>query len=157
MKTIVLLILAVFVTNALWSLVAQAAPSSLDARQGGESLFAQGVAKRLLNLDRSWEHLETSTTEIKARNADLNNRGDSFDQTSTWSRLYNLGNPQSSLNESLRQASAIFCTNWNAYDIKTELVQLIENSYRSSFQVQSSDLQNLSPFLTENKPGCQAL
>jgi hypothetical protein len=126
-------------------------------RQGGESLFAQGVAKRLLNLDRSWEHLETSTTEIKARNADPNNRGDSFDQTSTWSRLYNLGNPQSSLNESLRQASAIFCTNWNAYDIKTELVQLIENSYRSSFQVQSSDLQNLLPFLTENKPGCQAL
>lgn len=126
------------------------------SRQGGDSIFGQGVAKRLLNLDRDWSVLETSTPEASKRNGLLNNQGDRSDQTSLWSRLYNLGNTSSSYNESLRQASAILCTNWNDFDVKTQLVQLIEDSYRASFRVQSSVMNHLSPVLTEERPGCQA-
>lgn len=127
------------------------------SRQGGDSIFGQGVAKRLLNLDRDWSLLETSTPEASKRNGALNNQGDPSDQSSLWSRLYNLGNKSSSYNESLRQASAILCTNWNAFDVKTQLVELIEDSYRSSFRIQSSRLNGLSPVLTEERAGCQAL
>lgn len=111
-------------------------------RQGGESLFAQGIAKRLLNFDRSWEFLNTKDEESKEKNKILNDKGDPQDQDSLWSRLYNLGNRESSFKKSLAQADAILCTDWNRYDVKTQLDQLVEDSYRTPL-VKSVD-----------KPGC---
>lgn len=123
-------------------------------RQGGESLFAQGVAKRLLNLERDWALLASGDAKVKR----LNDEGDRIDQTSLWSRLYNLGNPSSSVNRSLEKTSAILCTNWNAFEVQKQFVPLIEDSYRSSFWINknfnSSAISNLKPVLQAKKPGC---
>ncbi|OQW53431.1 MAG: hypothetical protein A4S09_07465 [Proteobacteria bacterium SG_bin7] len=111
-------------------------------RQGGESLFAQGIAKRLLNLDRKWEFLSTKDKTTKEKNAQLNDVGDVGDKKSLWSRLYNLANPLSSFKKSLSKADAVLCTNWNDFDVRNQLDELVEDSYRSE----------LSKFV--NKPGC---
>lgn len=129
-------------------------------RQGGESLFAQGVAKRLLNLDRDWSLLTTSTAEEAAANHKLNNSGDATaDPQSLWSKLYNLANPNSSINYSLSQASAVLCTNWDAFDVGKDLVGLIEDSYRSPYWIvagaKSSFLSPLGNSMSDRLPGCQ--
>jgi hypothetical protein len=128
-------------------------------RQGGESFFAQGIAKRLLGMDRDWALLQSSGPGSE-KSAQLNSNGDPSDQSSLWSRLYNLANPNSSANHSLMQANAVLCTDWNAYEV-TNLNNLIENSYRSSFWINpeqsSSLLSNLNPVLKERRPGCQPL
>lgn len=104
-------------------------------RKGGESLFGQGVAKRLLNLERDWSHLRTSDERTKTRNARLNNIGDAGDVDTLWSRLYNVANPSSSFMVSVASADAVLCTDWNKYDVKTELQELVEESYRAPFVV----------------------
>jgi hypothetical protein len=125
-------------------------------RTNGESIFAQGVAKRLMSLDRSWNYLDPSNPETTK----INDAGDSKDMTSLWSRLYNLGNPKSSVNVSISNASAVLCTNWNAFDAKKDLVGIVEDSYHSSFWINpnqnSAAISSLQPVLTEKKPGCQA-
>lgn len=131
-------------------------------RQGGESLFAQGVAKRLLNLDRDWTLLTTSTPEESAANHKLNNAGDpTADPKGLWSKLYNLANPASSINNSLSQASAVLCTNWDAFDVAKDLVGLVEDSYRSPYWVapaaKNSFLSPLGESMTNQLPGCQPL
>lgn len=78
-------------------------------RRGGESPFAQGVAKRLFS------------TKENDTNADLLLR-----------KLYDLGNPQSSMRQSLDQADAVLCTDWNRFDIKGGVKDMIRDSYRSS-------------------------
>jgi hypothetical protein len=127
-------------------------------RQGGESLFAQGVAKRLLNLKRDWSILRTVPADAKAENTKINNAGDPSDLSSNWSQLYNLGNPTSSINRSLRAASAILCTDWNAFEVlKQGPAPIMEEAYRSSYFLPGgSRLRGqLSPLLTERRPGCQ--
>lgn len=99
-------------------------------RKGGESLFAQGVAKRLMGLDRSFEQL---------RKASENKGQDSSDMHSTWSKLYNLANPNSSINQALIKADAVLCTDWNSYSVKTQGAQLIEESYKAPWLNQSQD------------------
>ncbi len=102
-------------------------------RAGSESLFAQGIAKRLLG----WKK-------------------DSAADQAAWSALYDLDNPQSSYSRSLAQASAVLCTNWDGFSVPQQIVLLIEDSYRSSYWVQSNAglSKNLSPILTEKKTGC---
>jgi hypothetical protein len=39
------------------------------------------------------------------------------EKNSPWNRLYNLANPNSSFNLSIKTASAIYCTNWNKYNM----------------------------------------
>ena len=129
-------------------------------RQGGESLFAQGVAKRLLNLDRDWSLLSTSNPDQAAANHKLNNSGDpSADPKGLWSKLYNLANPNSSINNSLSQAGAVLCTNWDAFDVAKDLMGLVEDSYRSPFWIASdaknSLLSGLGESMTAELPGCQ--
>lgn len=125
-------------------------------RQGGESLFAQGVAKRLLNLDRDWALLDSSSEKIKK----LNNEGDLIDMESVWSKLYNMANPKSSIQRSLAEASAIMCTNWNAFDVTKQFTELIEDSYRSAYWINSGKVRKLAPLqpiLKEKKTGCHPL
>lgn len=111
-------------------------------RQGGESLFAQGIAKRLLNFDRDWKYLSTKNEEVKKRNSVLNDKGDKGDQSSLWSRLYNLANPKSSFKKSLSQSDLVLCTDWNKYDVKNQIDKLVEDSYRAPLAK------------SVNKPGC---
>lgn len=121
-------------------------------RRGGESLFAQGVAKRLLGYDRSWQYLKPAPTEdsddkdIGQHNAILNNTGDVSDLTSEWSNLYNVANPNSSFEQSLKAADAVLCTDWNDYDIKQGPTAMIDNAYKSSYYVsQGSPLNDIIP------------
>ena len=119
-------------------------------RQGGESLFAQGVANRLMNLKRDPFKL----------NPVLNNQGDvNADSEDTWSKLFNLANPKSAVNTALSMATAVSCTNWNASDIKKDLDELVESAYRSPYWINPSATAdvNLKPVLQERKPGCQPL
>jgi hypothetical protein len=105
-------------------------------RRGGESLFAQGVAKRLLNLERDWSLLRT-TPEAYQENWVLNNLGDPSDLSSDWSNLYNLANDESSVQKSLREADAILCTDWNQFEITDGPSVMIDHAYRSPFYVKN--------------------
>lgn len=102
-------------------------------RTGSESLFAQGMAKRLFG----WE---------KNSNADQ----------ASWSALYDLTNPKSSYRQSLAQASAVLCSNWDAFEVPQAIVPLIDDSYRSPFVLNSAQgaVKALAPILSENKVGC---
>ncbi len=103
-------------------------------RRGGESLFAQGVAKRLLNLDRDWSVLRT-TAESYEDNWVLNNVGDRSDLNSNWAKLYNVANDNSSYKKSLRMADAILCTDWNQFKITEGPSAMIAHAYTSPFYV----------------------
>lgn len=128
-------------------------------RQGGDSLFAQGVAKRLLNLDISWDKLETSNDIISKRNILENDLGQKNDLNSNWSMLYNIANPQSSLRISLSVADAILCTDWNNYDPKSNLIKAVDSSYKALFAINDQatfELRNkLSPELRTTTSGCK--
>lgn len=113
-------------------------------RRGGESLFAQGVAKRLLGYDRDWKDLKARTMldgeedrEDKRRITVLNNKGDISDMTSLWSKLFNLANPQSSFRSALNQADAVLCTDWNRFDVKNGIRDMIREAYRSPYFVRN--------------------
>lgn len=116
-------------------------------RQGGESLFAQGVANRLMNLQR----------DVSLLNTTLNDSGDvNVLPNDGWSKLFNLANPKSSVNTAFSQATAIACTNWNAFDVKTNLAELVEDAYTSAYWINPKAGEvNLTPVLKEKKPGCQ--
>lgn len=89
-------------------------------RVGGESLFGQGVAKRLLGFTEDeipWGRLDTSNDEVKKQNRIANNNGNPADFTSRWSRLYNLANQESSFTQALTLATAVVCTNWDSFNI----------------------------------------
>lgn len=111
-------------------------------RRGGESLFGQGVAKRLLGEDaqwgKDWDDLRTQPEDVGQQNWVKNNKGDLSDMTSLWSRLYNIANPNSSIQKSLQNADAVLCTNWNEFDVKKQLSELIADAYRSPYYVSPS-------------------
>lgn len=128
-------------------------------RQGGESLFAQGVAKRLLKLDIGWDKLDTSNAVNSKANTAANDLGRPEDIVSTWSKLYNVANSESSIRASLAEASAILCTDWNNHDPKANLVDAIESSYKSPFVLAATASlelkQNLNPKLDQLTSGCK--
>lgn len=122
-------------------------------RRGGESLFAQGVAKRLFGFDREWAKLNPDDASV----VNLNNEGDRQDQTSLWSALYNLGNPHSSYNQALAAAGAVMCTNWNDFPPQSQFMELVEDSYRASYWKNpkaGAIFSRLAPTLNEKRPGC---
>jgi hypothetical protein len=129
-------------------------------RKGGESLFAQGVANRLMSLNRDISKLSSQLDSQKKAISKLNDDGDvQADPNSVWSKLFNLANPKSSVNFSLQKSDAILCTNWNAFDVKSDLVGLIEDSYNSHYRLSDNTALdasfNLHPTLTDKFPGCQ--
>ena len=102
-------------------------------RKGGESMFGQGVAKRLLGLDRPWEKLRTSDPVLLKENQKLNVLGDPNDMTSNWSLLYNVANRKSSYMRSTAIADAVLCTDWDLYDIRSQFNELVTESYHAPF------------------------
>ncbi len=129
-------------------------------RTGGDSLFAQGVAKRLLNLDRSWKLLSTSD-EFKIQNNNLNNLGDPKDFTSSWSQIFNVANPKSSYMRSVSLADAVVCTDWNKFDITKDFSAMIKEAYTAPYAIPTSSplredlIKAGAQVLTQFKPGCQ--
>jgi hypothetical protein len=106
-------------------------------RKGGESLFGQGVAKRLLGFDREWEKLRTSEPEAKKANQLLNATGDLEEMAknpkSDWNRLYNVANPESSYMKSVAAADVVLCTDWDRWDVKSEVLELVTESYKAQY------------------------
>lgn len=108
-------------------------------RRGGESLFGQGVAKRLLGFDDiAWEQIATDPAR-KAASRKRNWQGNPGDLRSEWSRLYNLANPESSFNQALGAFDAVVCTDWDQFDIKAPgaLNGMIGEAYRAPWAVRS--------------------
>jgi len=110
-------------------------------RQGGESLFAQGIAKLLLNFQRPWEKLWGESQSEKADVKAINQTGDPSDLQSPWSNLYNVANPSSSYMTSVQEADAIVCTNWDSFNSRQDLVGIVEDGYQAPWVVQNPDLK----------------
>jgi len=96
-------------------------------RHNGESLFGQGVFKRLFNPQGlTWDDL----TAIK------NNNGRPNDLTSSWSKFFNLANPNSSLAKSIATADGVYCTNWDAFKPEeVGLAPIVQDAYHSPIYV----------------------
>lgn len=113
-------------------------------RKGGESFFAQGVISRLTQIDG----LDLSIydgLDFEERYA-LNAEGNPHDigpKASTWSRLYNMANPKSSLRKSMDQATAILCTDWDRHSSRENMDKLIADSMRADLIFTSPDKENL--------------
>jgi hypothetical protein len=106
-------------------------------RRGGESLFAQGVAKRLLGIDEvPWEQISTSEPS-KAATVLRNNQGIPNATPSIWNSLYNLGNPESSYNTALKVFDAVVCTDWNKFNVqdKGAVADMIAESYTAPLAI----------------------
>jgi hypothetical protein len=102
-------------------------------RNQGDSIFAMGVAKRLLNIpELTWDYLEKDPAmQADFQKTNLKNAIGSDDTISAWGRLFNIRNPKSSFAYSLNLAEAVICTNWNYFDIKTDFHAMIEDAYRA--------------------------
>lgn len=119
-------------------------------RRGGDTMFGQGVAKRLFDLDDiRWEDLDSSSKEAIRKN----NNGIRENQNGKWSQMYNLANPRSSFSFSLSMADAVICSNWNDFDVKKEFVDLIKDSYRAPIFIRSEVLDSnliMNPRITKS-------
>lgn len=98
-------------------------------RRGGESIFAQGIAKRLLNLTEiDWSELDPTESDANITQV-INSRGRFGLTTGIWTKMFNLANPESSIGTSLEYADAVVCTDWNAFDIKNDFKKMILEGY----------------------------
>jgi hypothetical protein len=109
-------------------------------RRGGESMFGQGVAKRLLGYDRDWADIKSVA---------LNNGGDRNDMTSLWSKLYNLANRQSSISQALQNADAVLCTDWDRFKVTNGIRDLIKDAYKSPYYVRNREALRAAPLYPE--------
>lgn len=97
-------------------------------RIGGDTLFGQGVAKRIFRFDDvTWDEIDPENVASVPRN----NNGVRANQSGPWSMMFNLANAKSSYSVSLAAADAVICTNWNAFDIKRALTPMVEEAYRA--------------------------
>jgi hypothetical protein len=97
-------------------------------RVGGEAKFAQQVFIRLTG--------ETSQVPFWKDFDDNFDPGHAVEGTpaanTPWNKLYNVGNPASSFQRALRETSAVYCTNWNDYDLfKGQMWDMVAQSYAS--------------------------
>lgn len=112
-------------------------------RRGGESMFGQGVAKRLLNLNRKWSDI---------KNLQMNNSGDLTDLKSDWSLLYNLVNRRSSISQALQSADAVLCTDWDRFKVTNGIKDLIKDAYKSPFFVRNRAAFSPATLIPELNP-----
>lgn len=125
------------------------------SRKDGETIFGQQVFIRLTGAQQEvpfWQKI-----------GDQNNTGwnvKGVTESSPWNRLYNLGNPDSSFNRSLRAVNISYCTDWNRYNpFKGEMPAMQKEAYSSpvfvaagtdkSFQVNKGASPDATKF-----PGC---
>lgn len=101
-------------------------------RRGGESFFAQGVIKRLLDIDGyEFSQFEGMSSEERREHNAQGIESDVGSNATSWSKLYNMANPQSSLRRSLRAASSIVCTDWDRTNSRADMNPMIEEAFRA--------------------------
>jgi hypothetical protein len=104
-------------------------------RKGGDTLFGQGVAKRIFGFDDiSWDRLDRKDPRVQLANRQGNILDvDTNEKRATLhSRMFNLANPKSSYAYSLTQADVVFCTDWDRFDLINEprdFNRMIEDGY----------------------------
>ncbi len=127
-------------------------------RQNGESVFGQQVFIRLTGYTekiRFWKDIGDGN-----RVGWINLTED--EENSPWNRLYNLMNPKASFNKSISEATAIYCTNWDHYNLfKGEVKELVHDAYNAPVFVKKENDRKLYPFGLESEghskdgfPGC---
>lgn len=110
-------------------------------RRGGESMFAQGVIKKLTDLDGfSFEEWMGLTAEERREKNAMGNSADLGPEATLWSKLYNMANPMSSLRSSMRAATTIVCSDWDRYDGRKDLSALVEDSFRAPWITDKKEL-----------------
>lgn len=82
-------------------------------RQGGDSVFAQQIFIRLSGDTQNLPFWKDIRDNNRKGWTDLSAAG----ENTPWNRLYNLGNAESSYSRSIKAADAIYCTDWDAYDL----------------------------------------
>ena len=127
-------------------------------RQGGESVFGQQIFIRLTGYTdriRFWRDIR-DTNRIGV--TDLN-----YDEKySPWNKLYNLANPESSYNLSVKVADAVYCTDWDKFFIfKGEVQQTLDDAYTSPLFLKDESRRGEYNFgldatgrSTDGFPGC---
>ncbi len=109
-------------------------------RQNGESIFGQTVFIRLTGTQNQipfWKDLSLSNNrgwDVKGTEAD----------NTPWNQLYNLGNKDSSFNRSLSETDAVYCTDWNSFDVfHGELNSMLRDSYGAPVLLRPGSLSKL--------------
>lgn len=104
-------------------------------RQGGDTVFGQQVFIRLTGTQNQipfWDHIGDNNLN------GWNVKGTAAENT-PWNALYNMANPSSSYLRSIKEANAVFCTNWNAYEpFAGQTADMARDSYQSPVLVRSS-------------------
>ncbi len=102
-------------------------------RVNGETVFGQGVVKRLLNLESpSWDRIDPKGGD---QTRERNNNGDPTDMNSMWSKLYNIANPESSYAKSVSVADAVWCTDWDTLAIQNGYTHVLDHGYDSKLYI----------------------
>lgn len=130
-------------------------------RQNGESIFGQTVFIRLTGTQNQipfWKELSLNN------NQGWDVKGTEAEHT-PWNQLYNLGNKESSFNRSLNETDAVYCTDWNSFDVfnKGQLNSMLRDSYTapvllrpgSSSKLQVNKVQDVVH--SSGFPGCSPL
>ncbi len=108
-------------------------------RQGGESVFGQQIFIRLTGYDDKIRFWEKIGEKNRIGYTDLNQE----EEGSPWNKLYNLGNPDSSYNLSIKESTAIYCTNWDAFYIfKGEVTNAIDDAYSAPLFLKDESRRN---------------
>jgi hypothetical protein len=125
-------------------------------RKDGDTVFGQQVFIRLTGTTKElpfWERI-----------ADHNKEGwdVSDDQAKLpWNRISNMGNRESSIRIAIDEADAVYCTDWNVYDVfKGEMLPMVREAYTSPVFVKDSSKSwlGVNPNSTPRStfvPGCQ--
>lgn len=101
-------------------------------REGGETLFGQGAVKKLINIDGfNWEDWRNLTKEERRRKNAEGNPHDVGSEATLWGKLYNMGNPESSIRKSMIEASTVICTRWDSFNVSTDLDALVADAFRA--------------------------
>ncbi len=127
-------------------------------RQGGESVFGQQIFIRLTGYTDKISFWEDIGEGNRRGWTDLSEE----EANSPWNRLYNLMNPDSSYNRSVKTASAVYCTDWDKFYIfKNEVLPTLKDAYNAPVFVNNTDLSSEYEFggnpegkSPDNFPGC---
>ncbi|MFT6630979.1 MAG: hypothetical protein ACJAS4_000925 [Bacteriovoracaceae bacterium] len=127
-------------------------------RQGGESVFGQQIFIRLTGYTdkiRFWKDIKSGNRKGWG---DLTEE----EENSPWNKLYNLKNPNSSFNQSIKTADAVYCTNWDKFNtFKGEVPQTLTDAFYAPVFVKDASTRENYDFGYDSKgksvdgfPGC---
>ncbi|MBT4723189.1 hypothetical protein HOB30_05515 [Candidatus Falkowbacteria bacterium] len=129
-------------------------------RQDGESVFGQQIFIRLTGYTDKISFWKEISKNNRSGWRDLS----AEEENSPWNRLYNLANPSSSFNISIKQASAVYCTDWNKYNMfdPAQIEPALADAWNAPVFVNDEDLADEYDFgyaskgkSKDNFPGCK--